>query len=71
MHKDDYKKSNKTAGYNQFLLENEGRKLAIEWFESNLHPNEVYSRNKRNPGDDSDDKAEDHVEDDEDEDDNW
>lgn len=46
LHQNDYKKSNKTASYNQFILENESQKLVIEQFESALPSNEIYLGNK-------------------------
>jgi Plavaka transposase len=60
VHKDDYKKSNKTATYENFLLDNESRKLGMAWFDSTLPPSlvkfpEGLGNTKGKPGDDSDD----------------
>lgn len=36
LHKADYRKSNKTASWDEFVLRHEGRRVAVEWFESTL-----------------------------------
>jgi hypothetical protein len=38
LHKEDYRKSNKTASWEDFVLRHEARRVAIEWFESTLAP---------------------------------
>jgi hypothetical protein len=47
MHKADYRKSNKNPlSYHRFILMNESRRLAFEWYESTLPAKEVYTGNR-------------------------
>ena len=47
MHKNDYRKSSKIAGYDNFLLQNEDWKLVMDWYKSTLPPHQVFSMDKK------------------------